>query len=167
MNLWLKVETSRFKMTPNWLLHNFLFTKLYKSKLSTISNCHSYNHALFTVNLKHVSQQCEISNSFTRVSKMIVTGGYDCKLRTAVRDAWLDFRSRPLGGDEKRVFSLTKCSPITINSDSRRRKAYLPGAEVTVIKKAVPPGRGFSIALRLGWPLRIPLMWVSRAYNFW
>ena len=29
-----------------------------------------------------------------------------------------------------------------------RLKAYLPGAEATVIKKAVPPGRGSSIALR-------------------
>ena len=29
-------------------------------------------------------------------------------------------------------------------------KAYLPGTGSTVIKKAVSPGRGLSIALRLG-----------------
>ena len=32
----------------------------------------------------------------------------------------------------------------------------------TVIMKAVPPGRGSSIALRLGWPLRLPQMWATR-----
>ena len=33
---------------------------------------------------------------------------------------------------------------------------------LTVIMKAVPPGRGSPIALRLGWPLRLPQMWVTR-----
>lgn len=44
-------------------------------------------------------------------------------------------------------------------------KAYLPGAGDTVIRKAVPPGWGPSIALRSGWPLRSPQMWVTRARN--
>ena len=33
---------------------------------------------------------------------------------------------------------------------------------LTVITKVVPPGRGSSIALRLGWPLRLPQMWATR-----
>ena len=36
----------------------------------------------------------------------------------------------------------------------------------TVITKAVPLGRGPSIAHRLGWPLRLPQMWVTRTRNF-
>ena len=31
----------------------------------------------------------------------------------------------------------------------------------------VPPERGFATALRLGWLLRIPQMWISSAHNFW
>ena len=46
-------------------------------------------------------------------------------------------------------------------------KAYLPGREVlTTITKVVPPGRGCSIALRSGWPLRFPQMWETRRRHF-
>lgn len=45
-------------------------------------------------------------------------------------------------------------------------QAYLPGTGSTVIKKAVSPGRGLSIALRLGWSLRLPQMWATRVRNF-
>lgn len=38
---------------------------------------------------------------------------------------------------------------------------------ITVIKKAVPPGRGLFIALRMGWTLRLPQIGVARAHNFW
>ena len=37
---------------------------------------------------------------------------------------------------------------------------------LTMIKKVVPLGWGLSIAHRLGWPLRLPQMWVTRARNF-
>ena len=46
-----------------------------------------------------------------------------------------------------------------------RFQAYLPGTEVTMILKVVPPGRGLAIALRQGWPLRSPQMWVTRVRN--
>ena len=46
-------------------------------------------------------------------------------------------------------------------------KAYLPGTGETVIMKAVRPERGLAIALRLGWPLRSPQMWVTRVRNLW
>ena len=45
--------------------------------------------------------------------------------------------------------------------------SYLPGSEDTVISKAVPSGRDFSIALRGGWSLRFPLMWGTREHNLW
>ena len=45
-------------------------------------------------------------------------------------------------------------------------QAYLPGAGDTLIPKGVPPVRGLSIALRLGWPLRSPQMRETRARNF-
>ena len=45
-------------------------------------------------------------------------------------------------------------------------KAYLPGTGDTVIHKAVPHGRGPSIALRSGWPHRLPQMWATRVRNF-
>ena len=46
-------------------------------------------------------------------------------------------------------------------------EAYLPGREVlTTITKVVPPGRGCSIALRSGWPLRFPQMWETRRRHF-
>ena len=38
---------------------------------------------------------------------------------------------------------------------------------LTTIKKVVPLGWGLAIALRLGWPLRLPQMWVTRTRNFW
>ena len=44
-------------------------------------------------------------------------------------------------------------------------RAYLPGTEDTVIRKAVPPGWGLSIALRLGWLLRSSQMWMTRVRN--
>ena len=37
----------------------------------------------------------------------------------------------------------------------------------TMITKVVPLGWGLSIAHRLGWPLRLPQTWVTRARNFW
>ena len=37
---------------------------------------------------------------------------------------------------------------------------------LTMIKKVVPLGRGLSIAHWLGWPLRLPQMWLTRARNF-
>jgi len=45
------------------------------------------------------------------------------------------------------------------------RKSYLPGTEESAIIEADPPGWGPTIALRLGWPLRLPQMWVSRVHN--
>ena len=48
-----------------------------------------------------------------------------------------------------------------------RISAYLPGSGDTLISKEVPPGRGLSIALRLGWPLRFPQMWETREHNLW
>ena len=36
----------------------------------------------------------------------------------------------------------------------------------TTITKVVPPGRGCSIALRSGWPLRFPQMWETRRRHF-
>ena len=47
-----------------------------------------------------------------------------------------------------------------------RVSAYLPGTGGTMIKKVVLPGRGLSIALRLGWSLRLPQMWATRVRNF-
>ena len=44
--------------------------------------------------------------------------------------------------------------------------AYLPGTGGTLITKDVLPGRGLSIALRFGWPLRSPQMRVTRVRNF-
>ena len=52
------------------------------------------------------------------------------------------------------------------NTGATRHQAYLPGTEDTVIHEAVPPVWGPSIALRLGWPLRSPQMWVTRVRNF-
>jgi len=37
---------------------------------------------------------------------------------------------------------------------------------LTTIKKVVPLGWGLAIAQRLGWPLRLPQMWVTRVQNF-
>ena len=45
-------------------------------------------------------------------------------------------------------------------------KSYLPGPGDTVIKKAVLPGRGPSIALRLGWLLQVILMRLPWGHNF-
>jgi len=44
--------------------------------------------------------------------------------------------------------------------------SYLPGRGDTVIIKAVPLGWGPPIALRLGWPLGLPQMWVTPRRNF-
>ena len=41
-------------------------------------------------------------------------------------------------------------SAVSSGLRSNRATAYLPGTEDTVITKAVPTGRGLSIALRLG-----------------
>ena len=45
-------------------------------------------------------------------------------------------------------------------------QSYLPGTGDTVIMKAVLPRWGSAIALRLGWLLRLPQMWVTRVRNF-
>ena len=45
-------------------------------------------------------------------------------------------------------------------------EAYLPGAGDTMIMKVVLPGRGLSIALRLGWLLQVILMRLPWAHNF-
>ena len=37
---------------------------------------------------------------------------------------------------------------------------------LTMIKKVVPLRRGFSIALRLSWPLQLPQMWVTWTRHF-
>lgn len=55
---------------------------------------------------------------------------------------------------------------IAWNSSFSASKSYLPGAEGTLIIKGVPPGRGHSIALRIGWTLRSPQMRATRARNF-
>lgn len=44
--------------------------------------------------------------------------------------------------------------------------AYLPGRGAAVIMKAALLGRGLSIALRSGWPLRLPQMWATRRRHF-
>ena len=44
--------------------------------------------------------------------------------------------------------------------------AYLPGLETTVITKAVSLRRGPFIALRVGWPVRLPQIGVARKRNF-
>ena len=56
---------------------------------------------------------------------------------------------------------------LSIKHSRDRSQAYLPGTEDTMIHKVVPPVWGPSIALRLGWPLRSPQMWVTRVRNFW
>lgn len=55
---------------------------------------------------------------------------------------------------------------VAWNSSLAAFKSYLPGAEGTLIIKGVPPGRGHSIALRIGWTLRSPQMRATRARNF-
>lgn len=65
-------------------------------------------------------------------------------------DKWCSTRLAARWRREVRVSRWLYRSMDRISRDSKGSKAYLPGAEVTVIKKAVPPGRGFSIALRLG-----------------
>ena len=62
---------------------------------------------------------------------------------------------------------MASATRIWIVSKNRRRSAYLPGSGDTLISKEVPPGRGLSIALRLGWPLRFPQMWETREHNLW
>ena len=52
--------------------------------------------------------------------------------------------------------------PIEDQSNS-----YLPGTGASMIKKIDPPRRGLTIALRFGWRLRLPQMWVTRVRNFW
>lgn len=65
-------------------------------------------------------------------------------------DKWCSTRLAARWRREVRVSRWLYRSMDRISRDSKGSKSYLPGAEVTVIKKAVPPGRGFSIALRLG-----------------
>ena len=64
---------------------------------------------------------------------------------------------------------ILRCSIISRDTFSKRchLSSYLPGSEDTVISKAVPSGRDFSIALRGGWSLRFPLMWGTREHNLW
>lgn len=46
-------------------------------------------------------------------------------------------------------------------------RSYLPDGEANLITTGLLPERGFCIALRLGWPLRLPQTWVTRPYNLW
>ena len=64
---------------------------------------------------------------------------------------------------------MTRCSIISRGTYFKEchNSSYLPGSEDTVISKAVPSGRDFSIALRGGWSLRFPLMWGTREHNLW
>lgn len=65
----------------------------------------------------------------------------------------------------KHANTISFWKPVYISPVLSVSEAYLPGTEDTVISKAVPPGRGPSIALRLGWSLRLPQMWVTRVRN--
>ena len=49
---------------------------------------------------------------------------------------------------------------------TRKGHTYLAW-RLTMITKVVPLGWDLSIALRFGWPLRLPQMWVTRTRNFW
>ena len=64
---------------------------------------------------------------------------------------------------------ILRCSKISRDTCLKicHCSSYLPGSEDTVISKAVPSGRDFSIALRGGWSLRFPLMWGTREHNLW
>ena len=53
-----------------------------------------------------------------------------------------------------------------VRSDMNPQHTYL-ARRSTMIMKVVPLGWGLSIAHRLGWPLRLPQTWVTRARNFW
>ena len=54
---------------------------------------------------------------------------------------------------------------VTRSKHASLKHTYLAWRS-TVITKAVPLGWGLSIALRLGWPLRLPQTWVTRTRNF-
>ena len=60
-------------------------------------------------------------------------------------------------------FGIQICWP---RSDVNPEHTYL-ARRSTMIMKVVPLGWGLSIAHRLGWPLRLPQTWVTRARNFW
>ena len=49
--------------------------------------------------------------------------------------------------------------------DSKLEHTYLDERSTTIMK-VVPPGRGCSIALGSGWPLRFPQMWETRRRHF-
>lgn len=46
--------------------------------------------------------------------------------------------------DGELIFSQVKSSLERLNKERKWKRVYLPGAEATLIKKAVPPGRGSS-----------------------
>ena len=66
--------------------------------------------------------------------------------------------------------SLASIDPLDQDSWAREDEdighTYL-ARRSTMITKVVPLGWGLSIAHRLGWPLRLPQTWVTRARNFW
>ncbi|CAH0731602.1 unnamed protein product, partial [Brenthis ino] len=76
--------------------------------------------------------------------------GYDFGSGSLVRLSWdvlID------GAVLFKAIPASRWQDVLANNDYRRlehSKAYLPGVGDTVIKKAVPPERGPSIALRLG-----------------
>lgn len=75
---------------------------------------------------------------------------------TGVCSSWSQFAFQAVRPEWTCVFSHRRdvyLSPV-LKPYICPRQAYLPGTEATVISQAVPPGRGPSIALRLGWRLR-------------
>ena len=73
---------------------------------------------------------------------IIVAAGFP---KTAAR--WIAHESPGLR-DRGLKLSQENREAADIRGVPARPKAYLPGAEVTLITKVVPPGRGSSIALR-------------------
>jgi len=55
-----------------------------------------------------------------------------------------------------------------VNRTSLRIKnlEIIPDGVFTAIAQAMGPRRGLAIALRLGWPLRLPQIRVTRPYDF-
>ena len=76
-----------------------------------------------------------------------------------------NFVLRVFGSD--RVWLMVSDAMILISHKNEHFQAYLPGSKDTVISKAVPSGRDFTIALRWSWSLRFPQMWGTREHNLW
>jgi len=56
-------------------------------------------------------------------------------------------------------------STLSVCRSLQHHHTYLIG-ELIWIKKQILLGRGLSIALRCGWPLRLSQMWITRLCNF-